>query len=78
MSNLGQSETSKRPRSRRLDPPLLSEGPLSGRVYVVTHGSVEFGSDENGRALITASKKYDITDQFDQLAELRGWKRPDA
>jgi hypothetical protein len=45
----------------KFDPPRLTGGPVTGRVYVVTHGKVR----EDG--VIVASVKYDVTDQFDAL-----------
>ena len=50
----------------KLDPPLLTRGPVSGRVYVVTHGKVT-GHDDEGRQRVEASVKFDVTDQFDAL-----------
>lgn len=46
----------------KFDPPRLTRGPLSGRVFVVTHGK------ELGEGRIEASCKYDVTEQFDALA----------
>lgn len=49
----------------KFDPPQLRRGPLSGRVYVVTHGKeIDLPNGEKG---INASRKYDVTDQFDAL-----------
>lgn len=59
----------------KFDPPILSTGPLSGSVYVVTHGKVE-QHPSGGPPVVIASVKYDVTDQFDALAEQRGWVRP--
>ena len=55
-----------RPMMAKLDPPLLTRGPVSGRVYVVTHGKVT-GHDDEGRQRVEASVKFDVTDQFDAL-----------
>lgn len=55
----------------KLDPPQLRIGPLSGAVYVVTHGKYS----EDGRFL-DASRKYDVTGQFEALARERGWTPP--
>lgn len=55
----------------KLDPPQLRSGPLSGRVLVITHG--KFEGD-----YLEASRKYDVTDQFDALARERGWTPPAA
>lgn len=55
----------------KLDPPLLTEGPVSGRVYVVTHGKVEPHPRIEGQTIVTASRKYDVTEQFDALAARR-------
>jgi hypothetical protein len=55
----------------KLNPPMLTEGPLSGRVYVVTHGKVEPHPTEEGRTMVTASVKYDVTEQFEVLAARR-------
>jgi hypothetical protein len=57
-------------RARRLDPPLLTEGPLSGAVFVVTVGKVLDGG------MVESTTKYDVTDQFDALARRRGWTPP--
>jgi hypothetical protein len=46
----------------KFDPPILTRGPLSGRVYVVTHGKVL------DKGQIEATRKYDVTEQFDALA----------
>lgn len=51
----------------KFNPPKLTTGPLSGRVFVVTHGKVT-GHDDEGREQIEASVKYDVTDQFERLA----------
>lgn len=53
----------------KFDPPRLSIGGLSGRVFVTTHGKI-LGHDEQGRELIESSVKYDVTDQFHALAAL--------
>jgi hypothetical protein len=55
----------------KLDPPLLTEGPLSGRVYVVTHGKVEPHPTREGESMVIASVKYDVTEQFNALAVKR-------
>lgn len=55
----------------QFDPPLLTEGPLSGRILVVTHGKVEPHPTIDGETMITASRKYDVTDQFDALIAKR-------
>lgn len=47
----------------KFDPPMLTRGPLSGRVYVVTHGKVI--DAEKGH--IEATVKYDVTEQFEGL-----------
>lgn len=54
----------------KLDPPRLSIGGLSGRVYVTTHGKI-IEVTEDGRELIESTVKYDVTDQFDALAAER-------
>lgn len=46
----------------KLDPPQLRRGDLSGRIYVVTHG--KFSEDGS---YLDASRKYDVTDQFEAL-----------
>lgn len=53
----------------KLDPPMLSRGGLSGRVYVITHGKVEPHPTKPDKTMVTASVKYDITDQFEALVE---------
>jgi hypothetical protein len=45
----------------KLDPPLLTRGPLSGRIYVVTHGKVLEGG------IVESSVKYDVTEQYESL-----------
>jgi hypothetical protein len=55
----------------KLDPPLLTRGPVSGRVYVVTHGKVT-GEGDEGRQRVEASVKFDVTDQFDALVRDTG------
>lgn len=52
----------------KFDPPFLTRGPLSGLIYVVTHGKI-LGHDDEGKPLIEASVKYDVTDQFDVLCQ---------
>lgn len=56
----------------KFDPPLLNEGPLSGAVFVVTHGKVHPHPTREGETMIEASVKYDVTEQFEALAEKRG------
>ena len=48
----------------KLEPPILTRGPLSDHVYVVTHGKVEPHPTEKGKTMVIASVKYDVTDQF--------------
>lgn len=55
----------------KLDPPMLTIGPLSGQVFVVTHGKVVPHPTLPGRMMVTASVKYDVTDQFDALVAER-------
>jgi hypothetical protein len=55
----------------KFDPPLLTEGPLSGAVYVVTHGKVEPHPTREGETMVTASVKYDVTEQFEKLVAHR-------
>jgi hypothetical protein len=52
----------------KLDPPMLTRGELSGRVYVITHGKVEPHPTKPGLTMVIASVKYDVTDQFHVLA----------
>jgi hypothetical protein len=52
----------------KLDPPRLTRGPLSGKVFVVTHGKIVGVSTEAPHhEIINASVKYDVTEQFDSL-----------
>lgn len=51
----------------KLNPPRLTKGPVSGSIFIVTHGKVT-GHDADGREMITASVKYDVSDQFMTLA----------
>lgn len=53
----------------KFDPPKLTIGPLSNLVYVVTHGKEEPHPTIKGQTMITATVKYDITDQFFGVAE---------
>ncbi len=55
----------------KFDPPLLTVGPLSGKVYVVTHGKRYPHPTIEGETIIEASIKYDVTDQFDALVKAR-------
>lgn len=55
----------------KFDPPLLTEGPLSGAVFVVTYGKLRPHPTREGETLIEASVKYDVTDQFEALAAKR-------
>lgn len=45
--------------------PMLTESPLTKRVYIVT------SYKDNGDGTFTARQKYDITEQFDALAKMR-------
>lgn len=60
----------------KLDPPRLSVGGLSGRVYVTTHGKIL--GEKDGRELIQSSVKYDVTEQFDALSADRAASRETA
>lgn len=51
----------------KLDPPRLSRGGLTGRIFVTTHGKI-LGHDAQGRELIESSVKYDVTEQFYAIA----------
>lgn len=53
----------------KLDPPMLTRGPLTNKMYVVTHGKVEPHPTRPGQTMVTASVKYDVSDQFVALAE---------
>ncbi len=55
----------------KFNPPLLRQGPLSGKVYVVTHGKEYPHPTIEGETIIEASVKYDVTDQFEALAKAR-------
>jgi len=50
----------------KFDLPFLTRGPLSDRVFVVTHGKI-LGHDDEGYPQIESSIKYDVTDQFNAL-----------
>lgn len=52
----------------KLDPPMLSRGGLSGRIYVITHGKVEPHPTKPDQTMVIASRKYDVTEQFEALA----------
>jgi hypothetical protein len=60
----------------KLDPPRLSIGGLSGRVYVTTHGQIV--GHEGGRELIQSEVKYDVTEQFYALADDLLTRQPDG
>jgi hypothetical protein len=47
----------------RTKPPLLTLGPLSGRIYVVTRYT------DKGNGVIDAHEKYDVTSQFMAVKE---------
>jgi len=57
----------------KLEPPALTVGPLTGSIFVVTYGKVEQHPTLPDRTMVTASKKYDVTNQFfaivDELIE---------
>jgi hypothetical protein len=53
----------------KFEPPILSRGPISGRVYVITHGKIEPHPTGPGQTMVTASVKYDVTDQFNALLD---------
>ena len=53
----------------KLDPPLLTRGPLTGKVYVVTHGKVLPHPTRDGQTIVEASRKYDVSDQFMALVD---------
>lgn len=55
----------------KFDPPILTEGPLSGHVFVVTHGKIYPHPTIEGETIIEASVKYDVTEQFEALAAKR-------
>jgi hypothetical protein len=55
----------------KFDPPILTEGPLTGAVYVVTHGKLLPHPTREGETIIESSVKYDVTDQFNELAGRR-------
>lgn len=57
----------------RFDPPQIRVGELSGRVYVITHGKEVNTPTGPG---IEASRKYDVTDQFESVAAELGWTAP--
>lgn len=47
----------------KLNPPRLTRGPLSGDIFIVTHGKI-MGADNEGREIVDSTVKHDITDQF--------------
>lgn len=55
----------------KLDPPRLTVGPFSDAVFVVTHGKVEPHPTIPDRMMVTATVKYDVTEQFTALASER-------
>jgi hypothetical protein len=54
----------------KFDPPQLRVGGLSGNVYVITHGKE---IDTPSGPGIEASRKYDVTEQFEAVAREKGW-----
>jgi hypothetical protein len=58
----------------KFDPPQLRVGGLSGRVYVITHGKEIQTANGPG---IEASRKYDVTEQFEAVAREKGWGLPE-
>lgn len=50
----------------KFDPPMLTRGPLSNAIYVVTHGKID-GETQDGHQRILATRKYDVTEQFESL-----------
>jgi hypothetical protein len=51
--------------SARKNPPILSFGELTGRVYIVTRYT------QRGDGVVVASEKFDVTASFDVLAPRR-------
>ena len=51
----------------RKNPPLLFEGGLSKRVFVATRYRVR----DAEKGLIEAQEKFDVTDQFEEIAARR-------
>jgi hypothetical protein len=56
--------------SRRKQPPILTVGPVSGKVYIVTRYRVL--DAEKGQ--YEAQEKFDVTDQFEAIALARGYE----
>jgi hypothetical protein len=56
----------------RKNPPILTEGPLTGKVYIVTRYTIT--DPEKGH--YTAHEKFDVSDQFEALALKRGYLIP--
>jgi hypothetical protein len=50
----------------KFNPPILTRGPLSGSIYVVTHGKV-LPHPDGEHTIIEASVKYDVTEQYNAL-----------
>ena len=59
--------------SRKM-PPRLVRSDLSGCVYVITRYRVEKSNNE-GKEIIVASVKYDVTDDFNALCDSTRKKR---
>jgi hypothetical protein len=55
----------------KFNPPLLTQGPLTDKVYVVTHGRIDPHPNIPDRTIVTASRKYDVTDQFNDIVAER-------
>lgn len=58
---MSQDRRPKRPRGERKDP-ILTRGGLTGRIYIVTSYTEKAGG------MIVASRKYDVTERFAELA----------
>jgi len=57
--------------SRLRKPPLLTEGGLSNSVFIVTRYTEKPHPTIPGETMIVADEKFDVTAQFDALAEKR-------
>lgn len=51
----------------KLEPPMLTLGPLSGEIFVVTYGRVTDHPTVPDATMVIASTKYNVTDQFNDL-----------
>lgn len=57
----------------QLKRPVLRVGGISSKVYVVTHGKVTSSGE---KTYLDATRKYDVTNDFEDVAKELGWNPP--